>query len=215
MELKNLSWIGQFFVFLIIGVMLFAIFYFVHYSPTADEIESIVAQSEDVQREINLARSKEEELKKIKEINEKNKIELENLKSILPDKQEVAVILKNIQSLANNTRLRMPIFTPAREVEKEIYTEWPIQISIEGSFHNLGIFLDQISRIKKIFNIDSLTIASFQGTGANPDLTIVANLTATTYIYKEGAVMVQQAPVQPRPRRVRNEGADDSLRGDI
>ncbi len=215
MELKNLSWIGQFLVFMIIGVILLAIFYFVHYSPTSEEIDRIIAQSEEVQREINLARSKEEELRKIKEINEKNRIELENLKAILPSYQEVAVILKNIQSLANNTRLKMKVFTPAKEVEREIYKEWPIQIVVDGNYHNLAIFLDQISRIKKIFNIDSLNLTALKMSGANPDLTIAATLTATTYIYKEGATLTPVQTKKPKPQPRGGATKDEGLGGEI
>jgi len=214
MELKNLSWIGQFLVFMIIGVILFALFYFIHYSPTNDEIKNIIERSEMVQQEINLARSKEEELKKIKEINEKNRIELENLKAILPSYQEVAVILKNIQSLANNTRLKMKVFTPSQEVEKEIYKEWPIKISVDGNYHNLALFLDQVSRIKKIFNIDLLNISSSTTYGANPDMTISADLTATTYIYKEGAVLIKPVTKPQRQRGGREEGSEN-LKGEI
>ena len=46
MELQNLPWYGQLLVFLVVGAVLFGIFYFVVYSPTQDEITSIVDQSE-------------------------------------------------------------------------------------------------------------------------------------------------------------------------
>jgi preprotein translocase subunit YajC len=51
MEIQNLPWYGQLLVFLVVGVVLFGIFYFLIYSPTQDEVTSIVIQSEQLQEE--------------------------------------------------------------------------------------------------------------------------------------------------------------------
>ena len=67
MDIQNLPWYGQLLVFLVVGVVLFGIFYFVVYSPTQDEISSIVVQSEKLQEEIRKAEKNESKLKKLEE----------------------------------------------------------------------------------------------------------------------------------------------------
>ena len=151
MELQNLPWYGQLLVFLVIGAVLFAIFYFVHYSPTGDEITRIVQESERLRDEIRLGEMNEAKLKKLEEERQRNEGILEQLKQILPERKEVAQILRRIQAIISNARLRMGNFTPGGEKIQNIYSEWPIQISIEGNYHNLGIFLDQVSRMTKIY----------------------------------------------------------------
>jgi len=209
MELQNLPWYGQLLVFLLIGAVLFAIFYFVVYSPTQDEIASIVAQSEQLQEEIRRAERNQDKLMRLEEEKALNEKILEDLKGILPEKKEVSQILRKIQAIASNARLKTGSLVFNREQSREIYLEWPITISIEGNYHNLGIFFDQVSRMKKIFNIDSLHIAPLAS--ANYDYTITANFIATTYIYQERPKPKAPPRAAPRPREAADP--DAGLRG--
>ena len=143
MEIQNLPWYGQLLVFLVIGAVLFGIFYFVIYSPTQDEINALVVQSEKLQDEIRKAEKNESKLEKLKEEKTRNEKILEDLKGILPEKKEVSQILRKIQAIASNARLKTSTFTFNKETNREIYMEWPIAISLEGNYHNLGIFFDQ------------------------------------------------------------------------
>jgi type IV pilus assembly protein PilO len=192
MEIQNLPWYGQFAVFLLIGIVLFGIYYFVMYSPVQDEIESVVAQSEQLQDEIRKAEKNEAKLEKLKEEKAANEKILEELKGILPEKKEFDQHLRKLQAIASNARLRTSTFNFGQEVPREYYFEFPIAISLEGNYHNLGIFFDQVSRMKKIFTVDGLTITPLGS--PNYDFTVQASFTATTYLYRE------VAPPKPAPR---------------
>lgn len=209
MEIQNLPWYGQFLVFLLIGAVLFGIFYFVHYSPTQDEIQGIVTQSEQLQDEIRKAEKSEAKLEKLKEEKAANEKILEELKGILPEQKEFDQHLRKIQAIASNARLRTSTFNFGKEVPRDYYFEFPITISLEGNYHNLGIFFDQVSRMKKIFTIDGLTVTPL----SNPsyDYTIQANFTATTYLYREAAPP-KPAPRPAAPRQERG-GGDEGLGG--
>jgi len=204
MELQNLPWYGQLLVFLLVGVVLFGIFYFIVYSPTQDEIKSITDQSEKLQEEIRKAEKSESKLEKLKDEKADNEKILEELKGILPEKKEFAQHLRKIQAIASNARLKTSTFNFNKEVARDYYMEWPIAISLEGNYHNLGIFFDQVSRLKKIFTIDGLNITPLKS--LSYDYTIQANFTATTYIYRE-ATPVKKKPVARRaPRAAEPEG---------
>ncbi|MCJ7524772.1 MAG: type 4a pilus biogenesis protein PilO [Candidatus Aminicenantes bacterium] len=199
MEIQNLPWYGQLLVFLIVGVVLFGIFYFVIYSPTQDEIASIVVQSERLEDEIRKAEKNESKLEKLKEEKALNEKILEDLKGILPEKKEVSQILRKIQAIASNARLKTSTFNFNKETNREIYLEWPIAISLEGNYHNLGIFFDQVARLKKIFTIDGLNITPLRS--LSYDYTVQASFTATTYIYREGGKIRQAVPKRAPARR--------------
>jgi type IV pilus assembly protein PilO len=191
MELQNLPWYGQLLIFLLVGAVLFGIFYFIVYSPTQDEIKAITDQSEKLQEEIRKAEKSESKLEKLKEEKADNEKILEELKGILPEKKEFAQHLRKLQAIASNARLKTSTFNFNKEVARDYYTEWPIVISLEGNYHNLGIFFDQVSRLKKIFTIDGLTITPLKS--LSYDYTIQANFTAMTYNYREGS------PVKKKP----------------
>lgn len=209
MEIQNLPWYGQLLVFLIVGAVLFGIFYFVIYSPTQDEINAIAVQSEKLQDDIRKAEKNESKLEKLKEEKKHNEEILEQLKGILPSKPEVSQILRQIQAIASNARLKTTAFNFNKEISRDILVEMPIAISLEGNYHNLGLFFDQVSRLKKIFTIDGLTIIPMKS--LNYDYTIQANFTATTYIFLEGG-KVKRAPAKRAPAR-RVAEKDEGLKG--
>jgi type IV pilus assembly protein PilO len=183
MEFQNLPWYGQLLVFLIIGGIAIGIFYYVHYSPTQDNINSIETEIENVEREIKRAEQKESKLKMIREELETKKAVLEKLKAILPEKEEISTILKRIQNIMTSARLRIEKYDPLNLKPREVYIENPIAIILEGNYHNLGIFFDQLSKLKKIFTVDGLNINPLPN--MNREYTIRATFTATTYLYRE------------------------------
>ena len=183
MDLQSLPWYGQFAVFMVIGIVILGIFYYVHYSPTSDQIDNIEADIEIVEREIKKAEQKESKLQQIKEELVIKEEILEKLKAILPEKEEISQILKKIQSIIASARLRIQKYDPQNLRAREVYTETPISIILEGNYHSLGIFFDQLSKLKKIFTVDGLNINPLQR--RDRDYTVRASFTATTYLYKE------------------------------
>jgi type IV pilus assembly protein PilO len=206
MDIQNLPWYGQLLVFLLVGAVLFGIFYFIHYSPTQDEISSIVQRSEKLQEEIRKAEKSEAKLEKLKEEKAANEKILEELKGILPEKMEFAQHLRKIQAIASNARLRTSTFNFSKETPRDYYFERPIAISLEGNFHNLGIFFDQVSRLKKIFTIDGLHISPLKS--LSYDYTIQATFNATTYIYREAPPARKPAARRAAPRRAAGSEGD-------
>jgi type IV pilus assembly protein PilO len=206
MDLKNLPWYAQFLVCIVIGAVLIAVFYFTWYSGVQSDIDVKRSENDKLQDKIRLALKGKERYEKIIEEIEKNKAILEDLKSILPEKQEWASIIKRIQNIATNARLKINTIFPRPTVQKEIYQEWPWDFSVTGNYHNLGLFFDQMSRLKKIFNVLAMNISP--STSLNPDNTINIGFTATTYLYKENPIQA----AKPRPRAPRPDaGEGDKL----
>ncbi len=185
MDLESLPWYGQFLVFLAIGIIILGIFYYVYYSPKQDDIAQIEKQIDAVEMEIKRAEKKKNKLSQMKEQLENTKEFLEKLKGILPEKEEISQIIKNIQSNISNTRLKIFSFSPKpeRKDSNSVYIEKPYSIQVEGNYHNLGIFFDQLSRLKKIFTVDILRITTVKKSSA--EFTVRANFTASTYLYKK------------------------------
>jgi type IV pilus assembly protein PilO len=211
MDIQNLPWYGQLLVFLIVGAILFGIFYFVVYSPTQTEINSLVSQRTKLEEEIRKAEKNESRLEKLKEEKADNERILEDLKGILPEKKEVSQILRKIQAIASNARLKTSTFNFNKETSRDYYLEWPIAISLEGNYHNLGIFFDQVSRLKKIFTINGLALSPLKS--LSYDYTIQAKFTATTYIYREGVPVKKPAPKRAAPKK--SEEPTEGIQGDI
>lgn len=185
MDLQSLPWYGQLLVFLLIGGIAFGIFYMVYYSDNQDQIGRLDNEIEGIEREIKKAEKKEMQLKQIKEEKEAKEKVLDKLKEILPEEKEISQILRKIQSIISTARLKIQKWATQKERPREIYVEHPIAISLDGSYHNLGIFFDQLSKLKKIFTVDNLSIKPI--TKMTPTYSVKASFTAFTYTYRETA----------------------------
>jgi len=188
MDLQSLPWYGQFLVFLIIGAVIFGFFYFMMYSGTQDQINGIRAQVEQLDMEIKTAEKKEGTLKLLKDETGKQEAVLEKLKEILPEKNEIAGIIKRIEGIISESRLRVQRWSPPVQRKRDIYIQHDYAIDLEGTYHGVGLFFDRLSRIKKIFIITALEIRPNKK--LDQAFIISASFKASTFTYLEAKEVV-------------------------
>lgn len=193
MDLQSLPWYGQLLVFLLIGGICFGIFYFAFYSDNEARIESLDGQIDTLDTEIKKAEQKEAQLPKIKQEKEQKEQLLDTLKEILPEQKEISQILRKVQSIISGARLKILRWSTQPDRRQEIYVEVPISIALDGNYHNLGVFFDQLAKLKKIFTINNLSIRPIPRMTST--FTVKATFTATTYTYRE------KKAATPRGRR--------------
>lgn len=117
--------------------------------------------------------------------------QLERLRAVLPEEKDVADLLRRIQAMATQSNLEIRGFTPQAVANKQMYAEWPIGLQVEGTYHNLGNFLERISKFPRIINVTAIKIRTKdKQTDAT---TIAAECTATTF------VMTEPKPAAPAP----------------
>lgn len=128
---------------------------------------------------------------------------LDTLKRILPPAKETPDLMKKVQYLAAQSNLNIKKFNPGATATKEFYQEYPINIDVEGTYHNLAMFFDRIRRLSRLVNVGNLKIKS--QTKASASRTISASCVATTFVYVEGAAAATPAAARgarptPAPR---------------
>ncbi len=204
MDLKSLPWYAQFLVFLLIGGIVFGIFYMLFYSDGQSRIKSLDTSIEGLDSEIKKAEKKESQLPQIREEKEAKEKMLEKLKEILPEENEIAQILRRVQGIISTARLKINKWATQTKRPQSVYVEHPYSIAVDGTYHNLGSFFDQLSRLKKIFTVNNLVIIPM----GKPTSTfsVKATFIATTYTYQERVAAVKKAAPAPRRRPI----SDDS-----
>ncbi len=110
--------------------------------------------------------------------------ELEKLLLILPPQRDVPSVLRRFRALAEQGDFVLNRFAPGIEVEKDFYNEWPIQVELQGTYHNLARFFDRMSRFSRIFNIDNLKIEQQR----ENQHSISATFVAKTFVFKEASL---------------------------
>lgn len=174
-----------------IGLLLFGAGYWRLLDPMRDDYDRAVAQLASLQSKIQEGRAAKNELQKFREEVRQLELELDKLLRILPARRNTPDLMRRIRSLAEQGDFTLRAFTPGVLTDKEFYSEWPIKVDLDGSYHNLALFFDRISRFSRIINVENLEIKALpqaknpKGQAeANPH-TINAKFTAKTFVYKE------------------------------
>ena len=104
-------------------------------------------------KELNESRAITRDLQKFKEQVDRLNGELKNALTQLPNEKEIPEILKSISSLGKESNLEFTLFRPKPEVPQQFYAQVPIELTVLGSYHNIGIFFDKVSKLPRIINV--------------------------------------------------------------
>jgi type IV pilus assembly protein PilO len=147
-------------VALFAGTLLFmsGAFYYLVFQDQRDTLDRIKHQISDQQKKLEslkMAETKVHELEKALALSEE---ELSKLLMLLPDQKEIPGLLENVSRLGSKVGLENILFQPQPEIVQEFYAVIPIKLDLRGSFNDLGVFLDSISKLDRILKVESLTL---------------------------------------------------------
>ncbi|HSS51231.1 MAG TPA: type 4a pilus biogenesis protein PilO [Thermoanaerobaculia bacterium] len=182
--LEGKPWFVGLGIGLVIGGLLFAAGSWRMLEPLRDEIDHQEALLKGLQTKIQEGRAARQELPKFREEVRQLELELDKLLRILPARRNTPDLMRRIRSLAEQGDFSLKRFNPGTLAEKEFYSEWPISVNVEATYHNLALFFDRISRFSRVINIENLEIGSLTGKVTGPH-TIAATFSAKTFVYKE------------------------------
>ena len=201
LKLEEKKWSFAVGVGLAIGIALAAAVHYAWFRNINADIKNKRAQLEQLQQEIEKGRAAERKLAQFREEVKRLELELSKLLQILPSKRNTEELIKRIEALTRQGDFTLKKFTPGEFVPKEFYSEWPIEIAVDGTYHNLALFFDRMSRFSRIINVEELKIKNLDNA---PGKSIAANFVAKTFIYtgdETGAGAKPAQPGQPGPAR--------------
>ena len=172
-----------------VGVALFGLAYWRLYGPQKEQIVAQDAKLSELQGKIQEGRAAKQRLPQFREEVRRLELELDQLLRILPARLNTEDLLRRLRALAEQGDLDLQRITPGNLTDKDFYSEWPIQIALNGTYHNLALFFSRMSNFSRIVNVEDLRIHGIDA----PGKTIGATFVAKTFIY------VGESPVgQPR-----------------
>jgi len=155
---------------------------FVYYyeMPVRADFASREAQLEALKKDISMGVNTARKLPEFKRQVADLEVRLANLKAVLPEEKDAADLLRRMQTVATQSNLTIKSFKPAPTVTKQLHAEWPINLELEGTYHNLALFFDRVSKFTRIVNISSLDVKGKDRSDSNT--TISASCVATTFV---------------------------------
>ena len=184
--LERLPFWGQIVLMMALAVGIVGGAYYVwpNIKATNEEIATIHGQIEEMNAKILEGRAIEQKLPEFEQEVANLQRKLGDIQQILPTDTETGDLLRWIKNMSDQSNLELKTFAPGTLKPVDFYKEFPIEMDVVGRYHDLGIFLDRVSKYSRIINVDNLRMTANTGGG---DKTIRASFTATTFVYDDKA----------------------------
>ncbi|MFC2144156.1 type 4a pilus biogenesis protein PilO [Acidobacteriota bacterium] len=182
-DLNSKPWYVAAIVGVVLGIAMFVVMNIYIFKDIRSQIERLETNIDELEREIEKGRAAKADLPRLEEDIRNYEIELERLRKILPTKRETDNLIKRAKQLTERGRFRLTRFTPGNFEDRDFFIEWPIRVGLDGTYHELGLFFDRLSRFSRIINVTELAINPIRK--SETGFTIHAEFVQRTYIYKE------------------------------
>lgn len=185
LDLNEKPWYVALSIGLVVGIIGLVLMHVYVYKDQMVRIEKIETKIDELDREIEKGRAAKANIQKLEEDIKNYELELDRLKKILPTRRETDTLIKRLKQLTERGHFQLARFTPGDFVDRQFYWEWPIRVSLSGTYHELGLFFDRLSKFSRIINVSELTVTPAARGKKGAGFTIDANFTQLTFIYKE------------------------------
>jgi type IV pilus assembly protein PilO len=198
LDFGKLPWHAQLGAFAAIALAGVGVFWYFYASPAQAQLVTKRAQVTMLQGQIKEGLAIAKRLPEFRKEVAGLESQLDRLRAVLPEEQDVADLLRRVQAMATQSNLKIQGFTPATVTRREMHAEWPIGLKLEGNYHDLGAFLERVSKFPRIINVGALHIAARDAQTNNA--TVTAECTAMTF------VLVKDAPVPETDGKAKKKG---------
>jgi len=158
-----------------------AIFSFLLFMPNSEKLDDLNKKKNALAAEIRTAKKAAAHL----DYHEKELLETQKrfaqYATLLPKQKEIPNLLRNISDLGKDAGLDFLSFKPSNEIPKDFYAEIPVEITISGPYHNLGYFLDQVSKLDRIVTVNNIKMSNPRKEGA--EMVLNSSCRLVTYMF--------------------------------
>jgi len=179
--LNNLSAPARHCLYIVLILALAGMWYTFYQKPRNEELAAVNNSNEKLRVKLQQAatvRAQHDQYQRdIAELDAR----LDSLQAIIPTEKEAAAFLRTVQNMAISSDLKINLFKPNALVSRDFYSDWPIEIRLEGNYHGLGRFFEMLSQATRIVHVPTVTINNLREQ-TDPKWTITANGTVTTYV---------------------------------
>ena len=189
---RVLFWIGS------LGFVTYCFYYFLikdSWEEKEQLSQKIEGLNKSIMQEQRIARDLNRYRQEVKDLEVKLKVALQEL----PDKREIPDLLTSISNLARDAGLAIDLFRPTPESRRDFYAEVPVSISVEGTFHQIASFFDEVGRLPRIVNITQIALRDPKV--KEDRITVKGECVATTFRYLDESDRVQAAPEADQKHR--------------
>ncbi len=100
---------------------------------------------------------------------------------LLPADRQQASMLRRITLAGQESGVQFVMFKPATAKSETYYTEIPVQITVNGGYHQVGSFLAELANMRRIVTVSNVRLKASPPVAGNAYVTTAAEFTAAAY----------------------------------
>jgi len=128
------------------------------YMPAKEELASRQLTRQKILVELQEKRRIANNLTRFKAEYENMKKQLELALNELPNQSEIPSLLTSVAGLARDNGLEVVEFKPGKEAPRGFYAEVPVSLKLVGTYHEMALFCEAVSKLERIVNINDLQL---------------------------------------------------------
>ena len=153
--------------------------WFVAISPTLDVIQQRQAEQRRLEDDLIQKQSIANNLAQFRHEKEILERRLQQALTELPNEANIDDLIRSISEVGNKSGLIINTIEPMGEQKQSFYASIPIVMSVTGNYHEIGVFLDSVSKLARIVNVTNIKMGSAKT--VNEKLVVNASYVATTF----------------------------------
>ena len=178
--------------------------------PGQENLSAAQSEGTKLENELNNSRAIARDLQKYSEQVAKLNEELRDALTQLPNEKEIPEILKTISSLGKESNLEFTLFRPRPEQPQQFFANVPIELIALGSYHNVGIFFDKVSKLPRIINVVDFNLTKAKDAkdikGKSEDAILLkTSCIISTYRFIEQKSEGKKSETKPNPKETEDE----------
>jgi len=195
----ELSQRAQMIVFGLLCVVAVAGAWQVSLGPSSAELETRRAHLAKLESEIVRVQAIADKLPALQREVRSLQVALRETTASIPEEKDPSEVLASLLEVAGESSLDLAAWKPANIVEKAQYSEWPIALTFEGGYHDLGKFFDRLAAMSRLISVSDLDIKT--KTKPNGRGSVTATCVATTFVFRQEVAAVQPTPTSAKGGR--------------
>ncbi len=103
---------------------------------------------------------------------------LESLLRQLPNRSQMDALLTDINQVGVSRGLEFDLFRPGSETRSDFYATLPVAIKVQGSYHDMGGFVNDLSKLPRIVSVHDIVLTP----GKDANLAMEARIQTYRYL---------------------------------
>jgi Tfp pilus assembly protein PilO len=132
------------------------------YPVRAKKIRGLEEQQATLTRQLNQARRVASGLAALEAEEAALQARWSQAQRLLPDQTQIADLLRQVTERGNLCGVEFTLFKPQPPVAREFYYEKPVEVKLEGGYHQIARFLAKLAALDRIVQVRDLQIEQIQ-----------------------------------------------------